>query len=765
MQNHGKPVELLAPAGNPAAFYGAVKAGADAVYLGSQRFGARAYAENFTVEELLECIRYGHVMGCKLYLTVNTLMKEEELAELYDHIHPLYEGGLDGVIVQDFGALRLLRESFPGLKLHASTQMTLCSSFGAELLKSMGACRMVPARELCLEEIKAIRQKADIELETFIHGAMCYSYSGQCLFSSILGGRSGNRGRCAQPCRLPYCVETDGHRSREQYFLSLKDMCTLEHIPKLIQAGIDSFKIEGRMKKPEYAAGVTAIYRKYIDRCYELQEKYGAEEAEKRFLTEKADRRILTTLYIRSQVQDGYYFKKNGREMITLDSPAYGAGDESLLADINSRYLTGKKRLPLTLDAVFKEGKPVSVTAVLKRKPGFPRYEDGAPLTVTVTGEAAQRAANQPVTEENVRKQLGKLGDSPFFAEEILVDLDPGLFFPLKQINELRRQAVSRLEEALLSEYRAQNSLQVQNSYPKQNRCRTEDNPRTQGSPDLSFGEIASAGPPPEKGISVSVTTGEQLAGLLRWLKENPGHDIVCVCLSEKLAREGREACRALSAHCPLLITLPVIIREQDGPVLEELYSLCGPGKTFSGFLIRSADGLGFLEKKGKSALWYLDASFYIWNRTAAEQFAGKVDSFCLPLELNKAEGTRLAEQGLPFEKVVYGRIPMMITANCVLKTAEGCSPESSAETVLIDRYGKRFPVIRDCTRCTNIIYNSVPLSLHREFPKWRERIRCRLNFTVEDEIRTMEVLDVFLLSKEPKFKEYTTGHEKRGVL
>ena len=203
MKMKEKPVELLAPAGNPDAFYGAVKAGADAVYLGGQRFGARAYAENFTGDELLECIRYGHIIGCKIYLTVNTLMKEEELEELYDYIFPLYEGGLDGVIVQDFGALQLLKESFPDLELHASTQMTLCSRFGAELLKNMGACRIVPARELCLEEIKAIKQTVDIELETFIHGAMCYSYSGQCLFSSILGGRSGNRGRCAQPCRLP----------------------------------------------------------------------------------------------------------------------------------------------------------------------------------------------------------------------------------------------------------------------------------------------------------------------------------------------------------------------------------------------------------------------------------------------------------------------------------------------------------------------------------------------------------------------------------
>ncbi len=747
MKRNDKPVELLAPAGNPDGFYGVVKAGADAVYLGGRRFGARAYAENFTGDQLLECIRYGHIMGCKLYLTVNTLMKEEELEELYDHIFPLYESGLDGVIVQDLGALRLLRESFPNLALHASTQMTLCSSFGAELLKNMGACRIVPARELSLEEIKALKQKVDIELETFIHGAMCYSYSGQCLFSSILGGRSGNRGRCAQPCRLPFCVETDGSRSRERHFLSLKDMCTLEHIPKLIESGIDSFKIEGRMKKPEYAAGVTAIYRKYMDRYYELRGRYGPEEAEKRFFTEKEDRRILGTLYIRSQVQDGYYFKRNGREMLTLDSPAYNPGDEALLADINNRYLTGKKKLPVTLHAVFREGKPVSVTVNLKNLSGLPGRGDKVTLTATVTGEAALKAENQPVTEGNVRKQLGKLGDSPFYAEEILVDLEPGLFFPLRQINELRRQAVSRLEDALLDRYR------------------TREGGREQSSRELSLETAVSAGRISDRGVSVSVTTREQLTGLLQWMGENSGHDFIYACLDDKLAREYGEACKMLAGHCPLLITLPVIIREQDAPALNALSSLCGPGKTFEGFLIRSIDGLGFLEKKGKSGLWYLDASFYLWNTAAAEQLMGRVDSCCLPLELNAAEQRRLAGSGLPFEKIVYGRIPMMVSANCILRTADGCNPKSTAETVLIDRCGKRFPVIRDCFRCTNIIYNSVPLSLHREFPKWRERMRCRLNFTVEDEGRTKEVLDAFLLGKEPAFKEYTTGHEKRGVL
>lgn len=743
----GKRVELLAPAGNPAAFYGAVKAGADAVYLGSNRFGARAYAENFTEEEITECIRYGHIMGCRLYLTVNTLMKEDELKELYSHVLPLYEGGLDGVIVQDFGAFRLLKESFPGLELHASTQMTLCSSNGARLLKNMGASRIVPAREISLEEIRKIRQEVDIELETFIHGAMCYCYSGQCLFSSILGGRSGNRGRCAQPCRLPYSVETNGKRSREQYFLSLKDMCTLEHMPELIEAGIDSFKIEGRMKKPEYAAGVTAVYRRYIDRYYEMREKYGAAEAGERFRVEKVDNHILNSLYIRSQVQNGYYFRKNSREMITLDSPAYSGSDENLLADIKRQYLDEKKRLPLTLHAVFKEGEPVSLSLSVKGH------------SVTVSGEPAQRAANRPITEENIRKHLYRLSDSPFLAGEITVDMDSNVFYPLGQINELRRMAVQQMEEALLesSELHRRAKRQMEETL-------LEDNGRRRQTVQ-QMEEVLFAGRElRRRAFSVSVSTGEQLTGLMQWLEDHPGHDPAFVYLSEDLTEEYREVYGKLSGRYPLLISMPYILRESDKTCPEELYSLCGPGKLFSGYLIRSADGLGFLENREKNGLWHLDASVYTWNRAAAARLGEKIDSFCLPYELKAAEQKKLTDSGLPFEKTVYGRIPMMITANCILRTSDRCNPESSARTVLIDRYGKRFPVVRSCTRCTNIIYNSVPLSLHRELSKWAGKVRLRLNFTVENAEETMAVLDVFLLGEAPEY-EYTTGHEKRGVI
>ena len=302
-------VELLSPAGNFDALKGAINAGADAVYLGGKSYGARAYADNFTADEICEGIHYAHVFGRKIYLTVNTLIKEKELDDLYHFMLPFYEKGLDGVIVQDMGVLRFLRHYFPGLLLHASTQMTITGPEGAALLKEEGISRIVPARELSLDELISLKQRTGVEIEAFIHGAMCYCYSGQCLFSSLLGGRSGNRGRCAQPCRLPYQVQAKsprGHALKTSlvqsegqscYPLSMKDMCTIDLLPKLIEAGIDSFKIEGRMKDPAYAAGVTAVYRKYIDRYYQVKEN---------FQVSKEDQKLLASLYIRSETEDGY---------------------------------------------------------------------------------------------------------------------------------------------------------------------------------------------------------------------------------------------------------------------------------------------------------------------------------------------------------------------------------------------------------------------------------------------------------------------------
>ncbi|MCR5156353.1 MAG: U32 family peptidase, partial [Butyrivibrio sp.] len=301
-----KKVELLSPAGGYETMVGAFNAGADAVYLGGSKFGARAYADNFDRDQVLDAISYAHIHGKKIYMTVNTLIKQKEFGELYDFMVPFAEKKLDGVIVQDYGVMRLIRDEFPGIELHASTQQTVTGVHGARLLKDLGCVRVVPARELSIQEMAAIRKEADIEVEAFIHGAMCYCYSGICLFSSMVGGRSGNRGRCAQPCRLPY--EYRGSRG-ESYPLSLKDMSTIGIIPELIEAGIDSFKIEGRMKKPEYSAGVTALYRKYIDRYYE--------DPSADFTVSKEDMETLKSLYQRTGISEGYYHKHNGRDMVT----------------------------------------------------------------------------------------------------------------------------------------------------------------------------------------------------------------------------------------------------------------------------------------------------------------------------------------------------------------------------------------------------------------------------------------------------------------
>ncbi|MBQ6095416.1 MAG: U32 family peptidase [Lachnospiraceae bacterium] len=426
-------VELLSPAGNAESFYGAINAGADAVYLAGDRFGARAYADNFSTDELRKCLQYAHLFHKKVYLTVNTLLKEEELDTLPAFLRPYVEECLDGVIVQDLGVLRCIRETFPELPLHASTQMSVTGAYGAKLLKKMGASRIVPARELSLDEIRALKRESGMELETFIHGAMCYSYSGQCLFSSILGGRSGNRGRCAQPCRLPYRIIHDGKAGAECYPLSLKDLCTVSFLREVIGAGIDSFKIEGRMKKPEYVAGVTAYYRKYIDQYLETG----------KVSVSKKDMENLSHLYVRTELGTGYYHEKNGKSMITLGSPAYAASDEKLLENVRGKFLSDKKRIPVQIKAFLSPGKPAGVWICDASDPDCFAF---------VEGDVVEQAKSAPLAKESVIKQLSKLGESSFCLEkeeDATVEIEGAVFYSLKSLNELRRRAVSALEEVI----------------------------------------------------------------------------------------------------------------------------------------------------------------------------------------------------------------------------------------------------------------------------------------------------------------------------
>lgn len=428
-----KKPELLAPAGRFECLEAAINAGADAIYLAGKEFGARASADNFTEEELIKALNLAHVHGKKIYLTLNTLIKEREWNRLEQFIRPYYEHGLDGVIIQDLGLIEYLKESFPKLELHASTQMTVTGKYGAALLKSRGICRVVPARELSLDEIVEIKEETGLEIECFIHGAMCYCYSGQCLFSSYLGGRSGNRGRCAQPCRLNYTV-TYGNKyvskDQVQYPLSLKDMCTVSSLDKLIEAGIDSFKIEGRLKSPEYVAGVTSIYRKYIDMYFEKDE----------IRVDKNDLYTLSNLYVRSELGDGYYFRHNGAEMVTKTNPSYCENDEKLLSSINEKYVKPVKKSKVTGIVTLVPDEAASI--ILKSGKHF----------VAVEGDVVLQAMNKPLTEEDVIKQLSKTGDSLFDFEKIEIQMEDNCFMPVKCLNELRRKAFGALMEELINE-------------------------------------------------------------------------------------------------------------------------------------------------------------------------------------------------------------------------------------------------------------------------------------------------------------------------
>jgi len=733
-------VELLAPAGNVEAFIGAIHAGADAVYLGGNRFGARAYAENFTEDELIWCIKYAHLFGRKIYLTVNTLVKECEFGGIFDFLKPFYTAGLDGVIVQDIGVLGFLRDNFPGLELHASTQMTITGAYGAEFVKKLGVSRVVPARELSLDEIKDIHEKTGLEIESFIHGAMCYCYSGQCLFSSILGGRSGNRGRCAQPCRLPYEVTVNGRKSDTCYPLSLKDMCTIEHLPDLIEAGIYSFKIEGRMKKPEYSAGVTAIYRKYIDMYLSDRDAYRTHSKEWKILPGDLDR--LTKIYIRSEIQSGYYYKHNGSDMITISSPSYSGSDENLLKKIRSRYIDNILKHNVDVTACFVKGEAARVV-----------FSHGD-ISAAVCGDIVQVAQKQPVTSDNIAKQLQKLGETSFEIGRIEVNSDEDAFYPIGRINELRRDAVAALEKKIIEKNGFTYERNVSPIYDEKSKydCLT----------DSDIGAKTSA-------CAVSVRTAEQLEAAA-------GHDFferlyidsdLLICNSQTVVNIGHTL---KEKGKRLFIALPYVIRRRDDAFLAKLKKLIKENADiFSGIQVRSIDGLGFLQKISYVGDIYADAGLYIWNNQTLSELKSYINGFCIPYELNLSEQRSLCA-GVPREKVIYGRIPMMITANCVVNTTCHCMKDRNKSAVLTDRYGKNFPVLIDCIHCMNVIYNSVPVSLHLRMPKLYDRTDFRIDLTVESADEAQDILRYFEAvvngesSVKPPFHEYTTGHDKRGV-
>ncbi|MCC8150965.1 MAG: U32 family peptidase, partial [Lachnospiraceae bacterium] len=468
--------ELLAPAGSYAICEAVLAAGANAVYLGGANYGARAFAQNFSDEEILKAIDLAHLHGRKIFLTVNTLLKNRETGEaLQNWLSLFYEQGLDAIIVQDYGVFQFVRERFPGLPVHASTQMSVANVYGAAFLKEQGASRIVTARELSLQEIRRIHEETGVEIESFVHGALCYCYSGQCLMSSLIGGRSGNRGRCAQPCRLPYQVmDEKGNvlRKKERYPLSPKDLCALELIPQICEAGVYSFKIEGRMKSLEYAAGVTQIYRKYLD-LYE--------NTPERFFVEEEDKKALLALGSRSGFTRGYYEMRNGRKMMALNDSSHSSGEAAEVyreAELNKIPVKGKLILrvgePVRLSLQAETSAQENTVSGLCLSPGPDAAWESAsrnvkketndkteatvrnqPVAVEMCSEEkVMRAEKRPLSEDEVRSRLSKTGDTPFSLADLQIDMETGCFVPVKQLNELRRSAFDRLNHKMLQPYR-----------------------------------------------------------------------------------------------------------------------------------------------------------------------------------------------------------------------------------------------------------------------------------------------------------------------
>lgn len=722
-------VELLSPAGDMTCFQAALLSGADAVYVGGDRFGARAYAENFDSGQLVSAIDMAHLFGKKVYMTVNTLMKEAERKELAAYMTPMYEAGLDGVIVQDFGALCLLRETFPDLPLHASTQMAVADVQGALLLKQYGVSRIVPARELSLQEIAAVRQQSGLEMETFIHGAMCYSYSGHCLFSSMLGQRSGNRGRCAGPCRLPYRTVYGKEiisAANECYPLSLKDLCTLEILPKLIDAGIDSFKIEGRMKSPQYVAFVTALYRKYIDLYRQSPETYEVS---------KEDIRMLTQRFCRGGVQSGYYFVHNARELVTLDKPGYDGNR----AEAEKTEFSLEKQIGV--DAYFKaeKGKPVSLTLV----------EPVSHVTVSVSAQQPQQAQNRPSTEQDVIKQLDRTGNTMFAMRRICCDMEPDLFLQNKMLNELRRSAVAALQQQLLAPYRRKricraDAPQVACPSGRQNgTMQQEQGQQESGRYGKSRPERTQT--PREMEICVSVESPEQLAAL-------PANGQISRILfpAECLAEGGSALAAHRSAGSMLYLKLPPVMRRHTA---EQISLLDAQIRELDpdGFVVGSLDGLAYIRAKfpGKDIL--TGTSLYLFN-CGTISFLEENGSMghIMSYELHNREMCEIVSnsraKGHMFFLPVYGYIPVMESAGCVLKTNRHClrtqKVEKQEPLFLLDRQNKKWPVVVHCKRCENTVYNAVPLSLHKE----TDQILAMpftgivISFTVENKRQTRDV-------------------------
>lgn len=748
-----KELELLAPAGSLKTLKAVIHAGADAVYLGGSMFGARAYANNFNEEELLEAIRFGHIHGRKIILAVNTLLKEYELGQLYDYLHPYYEAGLDAVIVQDMGVMEFIKTHFPNLPIHTSTQMTITNVEGARLLKEQGVERVVTAREMSLEEIQRIHDEVGVELESFIHGALCYCYSGQCLFSSIIGGRSGNRGRCAQPCRLSYEVlqgekSLTGHHATP--ILSLKDMCTLPFLYELADHGVYSFKIEGRMKTPEYAAGVVSIYRKYMDSYLDGS----------RIPVEKKDIRALLELGNRGGFTNGYYYHHNDSDMLSGESASHNKSEGVLQDNIRREYVDTELKEKIKGKLILNKECPAKIEVQYGK------------IKVSYQGDMVLVAQNRPLTKEVVTEKITKTGNTPFVFENLEVTMDDDIFMPVNQLNQLRRGALEALEEALLKPYERTLPELVETSSAETDRQTTGNAIKEKQISRQSLLQTSgqqSADSSTE--VRVLIEDAEQLPAVLKAdFVDTVYLDCMLYTRENLLRKLSEDIDRVHASGKKAFYVFPFIFRQQTSlfyeKIMPELKKL-----PLNGIMVRSLDEIAFMKEWGNEN-WQMvsDSNLYTYSNEAAEYFyrLGMIQD-TIPVELNRKEILR--RENSRSEMIIYGRLPLMITAQCIHKNTLGCMHQHKVLN-LKDRYSVHFPVKNFCSECYNVIYNSLPVCLFKEDVTVKKiaPAALRLSFTTETEEETEQILTIYgdiyknggILGQMPM--ECTNGHFKRGV-
>ena len=701
-----KDFELLAPAGNLEILKGVIESGADAVYVGGSMFGARAYANNFTEEELLEAIDFAHLRGVKVYLTVNTLIKNSEFSKLYDYLLVYYKRGLDAVIVQDIGVVKAIHEYFPSMEIHTSTQMTVTGADGVRFLSQFGVTRVVMAREVSLAEMKRIHEETGMELEAFVHGALCYSYSGQCLFSSILGGRSGNRGRCAQPCRLPYTVKG----KKDEYILSLKDMCGIKALDKLHDAGIYSLKIEGRMKQLEYACGVVKYYRSYIDSMKPVTD---------------ADYDRIKALGNRCGFTDRYYFDHNGSDMVTYVKPNFVSNAAEPSPE--------KRKLSIEGELVLREGEPGSLT--VKR----------GDVTYKASIEPVSAALKAPLDKNAAIDRINKTGDTDFEFSHIKAQIGENVFVPNGALNKLRRDAISGLCDKLLKKY-------------YRNDARYADMSRLTAPPE----HVVKSDAAHDEAINdyttiCSCMTRAQLDTLI-------GYDCFDVFYLDfdmydrnTLIQQFADDVQSLTKrNKKVYLMLPTIFRADSSDyfvtIAKELDNV-----SFEGFVVKNYEELYLTENLFTGKKVILDHNMYTFNDVSKSAFFEHgVSGDTVPLELNSRE--IMHRNNIGSQMIVYGYYPLMTTANCVHKNTKGCDKKQKL-IYLKDRYNKSFAVCNNCKECYNTIYNSLPTMLTKNIGKLKEAgIRSfRYSFTIETPTQIKAVMD-------DKVAEYTNGHYKRGV-